>query len=242
MSTFRSLAWSSVGKKVITGLTGFMLMGFVIVHLIGNLTLFIPDGGHGFNAYAHFLEHAVHGWLIYAFEVGLITIFFFHILAAVTVAWTDKRKARPKGYAMVRNAGGKSRKGLPSTSMIVTGITLIVFVVLHVKMFKFADHPTVIYDGVEMKDLYAVVVEAFKQPLITGLYVVVMVMLGFHLRHGFWSAFQSLGWANDRFLPVLINLARVFSFLLAVGFLVLPLYVFFFVDPASASAASSGGH
>ena len=237
MSSFGSTAWSSVGKKVINGLTGMLLMGFIVVHLIGNLTLFIPDGGHGFNAYAHFLEHAVHGWLIYAFEVGLITIFFFHILAAVTVAWTDKRKARPKGYAMVRNAGGKSRKGLPSTSMIVTGITLIVFVVLHVKMFKFADHPTVIYDGVEMKDLYAVVVEAFKQPLITGLYVVVMVMLGFHLRHGFWSAFQSLGWNSDRYMDALQVVARVFAVLFAAGFVALPLFILFFVD-----APVPGGH
>lgn len=237
MSSFRSLAWSSVGKKVITGLTGFMLIGFVMVHLLGNLTLFIPDGGHGFNEYGHFLEHAIHGWLIYAFEVGLITIFIFHILAAVTVAWTDKRKARPKGYAMVRNAGGKSRKGLPSTSMIVTGITLFVFVVLHVKMFKFADHPAVTYDGTTMKNLYAVVVEAFKQPLITGLYVTVMVMLGFHLRHGFWSAFQSLGLNSDRYMNTLQVLARVFAVLFAAGFVALPLFLYFFAD-----APVPGGH
>ncbi len=237
MTTFRSVAWSSVGKKVITGLTGFMLMGFIAVHLLGNLTLFIPDGGHAFNAYAHFLEHAVHGWLIYAFEVGLIAIFFFHMLAAITVAWTDKRKARPKGYKESRDAGGKSRKGLPSTSMIVTGITLIVFVVLHVKMFKFADHPHVVYDGVEMKNIFAVVVEAFKQPLTTGIYVVVMIMLGLHLRHGFWSAFQSMGWNNDRWMNTLQTLARVFSVLFALGFIVLPLFILFFVDPSA-----PGGH
>ena len=123
MSTFRSHVWSSVGKKMITGLTGLMLVGFVAVHLLGNLTLFIPDRGHAFNAYAYFLEHAVHGWLILAFEAGLLAVFGFHIVAAVTVAWTDKRRARPVGYALVRNAGGKSRKGLPSTSMIVTGST-----------------------------------------------------------------------------------------------------------------------
>jgi len=237
MSSFRSLAWSSVGKKVITGLTGFMLVGFVMVHLVGNLTLFIPDGGHAFNAYGHFLEHAIHGWLIYAFEAGLITIFLFHMVAAITVAWTDKRKARPKGYAVVKNAGGKSRKGLPSTSMIYTGITLIIFVVLHVKMFKYAAHPMVTYDGTTMKNLYAVVVEAFKQPLITGLYVAVMIMLGYHLRHGFWSAFQSLGWNSDRYMDVLQVVARVFAVLFAAGFVALPLFLYFFAD-----APVPGGH
>ncbi len=237
MSTFRSHVWSSVGKKMITGSTGLLLVGFVSVHLLGNLTLFIPDQGHAFNAYARFLEHAVHGWLIIAFEVGLLAVLGLHLVTAVTVAWSDKRRARPTGYALVRNAGGKSRKGLPSTSMIVTGLVLAVFIVLHVKMFKFADHPSVVYDGVEMKDLYAVVVAAFKQPLIAGAYVVVMGMLGFHLRHGVWSAFQSLGWNNDRAMGLLQNVARAVSVLYAVGFLMLPLYILFFVDPSV-----SGGH
>lgn len=237
MTTFRSAAWSSVGKKVLTGLTGFMLVGFVVVHLVGNLTIFIPDDGHALNAYGHFLEHAIHGWLIYAFEAGLIAIFLVHMVSAVTVALLDKRKARPKGYAVTKNAGGKSRKGLPSTSMIVTGVALIVFVVMHVKMFKYADHPMVEYDGVEMKNLFAVVVEAFKQPLITAAYVVVMIMLGLHLRHGFWSAFQSLGWNSDRHMDGLQTLARIFAVLFAVGFIALPLYIMFFVD-----APAPGGH
>lgn len=253
MTTFRSAAWSSVGKKVITGVTGLMLVGFVIVHLVGNLTLFIPDGGHAFNAYAHFLENAVHGWLIIAFEVGLIAIFVFHMIAAVAVAWRDKVRARPKGYAVVKDAGGKSRKSLNSRSMIVTGIILIVFVVLHVNMFKFADHPIITYqdghavpvtleDGAAhpegaMKDLYSVVVEAFKKPVIVGVYVLVMILLGMHLRHGFWSAFQSLGWNSDRHMELLQGAARVVSVLLAVGFLILPLFIFFFVD-----ATAAGGH
>jgi succinate dehydrogenase / fumarate reductase cytochrome b subunit len=241
MASFRLIAWSSVGKKVITGITGLALFGFVIVHLLGNLTLFI--GAEAFNNYAYFLEHLLHGWLIYAFEVGLITLFAFHMLAAITVAWTDKRRARPQGYAVVRDAGGASRKTLASRSMIITGIVLIVFVVIHVRMFKFADHPLVPRaDGHMMKDLHAVVVEAFNNPLITIGYVAVMVLLGLHLRHGVWSAFQSIGWANDRTLPLLNGAALVFALLLAVGFLVLPLYIFFFVDPAAGHAATTGGH
>jgi succinate dehydrogenase / fumarate reductase cytochrome b subunit len=237
MTAFRSIVWSSVGKKFITGLTGLALIGFVTVHLIGNLTLFIPDAGHAFNAYAHFLEHAIHGWLIYAFEVGLIVIFAAHIISAVTVAWTDKRAARPRNYAVSKNAGGKSRKTLSSTSMIVTGLLLIVFVVLHVKMFKFTDHPLVTYDGQEMKNLFAVVVDAFKVPYIAFGYVAVMILLGLHLRHGVWSAFQSLGWNSDRHMPLLQGLSLVLSVAMALGFLVLPLYIYFLVD-----APLPGGH
>jgi succinate dehydrogenase / fumarate reductase cytochrome b subunit len=241
MASFRQIAWSSVGKKVITGITGLALVGFVIVHLLGNLTLFI--GAEAFNSYAYFLEHLLHGWLIIAFEIGLIAVLFFHMLAAVYVAWFDKRRARPQGYAMVRDAGGGSRKTLSSRSMIITGIVLIVFIVIHVKMFKFADHALIPRaDGHTMKDLYAVVVEAFKSPLITAGYVAVMILLGFHLRHGAWSAFQSLGWASERALPLLTGAALVVAVLLAVGFLILPLYIFFFVDPASGQAAMTGGH
>jgi succinate dehydrogenase / fumarate reductase cytochrome b subunit len=241
MASLRQVAWSSVGKKVITGVTGLALFGFVIVHLLGNLTLFI--GPEAFNGYAYFLEHALHGWLIYAFEVVLIAFFLFHIAAAVTVAWLDKRRARPTGYAMVRDAGGGSRKTLSSRTMIYTGIILLVFVVIHVKMFKFADHPLITRsDGHAMKNLYAVVVDAFNDPLIVAAYVAVMILLGFHLRHGVWSAFQSLGWASERSLPLLTGLALVFAVLLAVGFLILPIYIFLFVDPVSAAAAVTGGH
>jgi succinate dehydrogenase / fumarate reductase cytochrome b subunit len=244
MTSFGSALWSSVGKKVITGLTGFALIGFVIVHLIGNLTLLV--GPHAFNDYAHFLENVAHGWLIYAFEILLFLIFVFHIVSAVTVAWTDKRKAREKGYKFARNAGGKSRKTLASRSMIYTGAILLVFVIAHIYLFKFnAGQPHATYaqgaDHVVVKDLYKAVVTVFKGPGFTIFTVVAMILLGLHLRHGFWSAFQSLGWTNDSYLPVLVNIARVFAVLLAVGFIILPIYLFLAGDP-NASAHMSGGH
>ena len=241
MASFREIAWSSVGKKVITGITGLALFAFVCVHLIGNLTLFIGPGA--FNSYAYFLETALHGWLIYAFEVGMIALFAFHMLSAIWVAWIDKRRARPEGYRLSKNAGGKSRKTLSSRTMIYTGLILIVFVVLHVKMFKFADHPLIAQpDGHHMKDLYAVVVDAFSQPVVTILYVVVMIVLGFHLRHGVWSALQSLGWTNNRWLPLFTGASLLFGVVLALGFLIMPLYLMLFVDPAAAGAALPGGH
>jgi succinate dehydrogenase / fumarate reductase cytochrome b subunit len=238
MSSIGSVVWSSVGKKVITGLTGFMLIGFVIVHLLGNLTLFIGPGA--FNEYAHFLETAVHGWLIYVFEAGLLVIFAFHIIAAVTVAVTDKMAARKTGYKYARNAGGRSRKTLASRSMIVSGIVIAFFVIAHIFLFKFNagnPHPENA-DGT--KNLYKVVVTLFKDPAFTAFTVIAMILLGFHLRHGFWSAFQSLGWTNDRWLPILTRVALVVAIVLAIGFILLPIILFVNGDPNAMPLP--GGH
>jgi succinate dehydrogenase / fumarate reductase, cytochrome b subunit len=230
MSSFVTYAGSSVGKKVLVALTGLLLVGFLIVHLLGNLTLLIPDDGKAFNHYAHFLEGLIHGWLIYAFEVGLIVLFLLHGFNAITVGWLDKERARPQKYAKLANAGGRSHKTLASRTMILTGPAILIFVILHVRMFKFADHPAVVYDGVRMKNLYAVVVEAFKNPAIMVAYLVVMFLLGTHLWHGAWSAFQSLGWNSDRHIKVLTRISVAAAIILGGGFFILPPYIFFFVE------------
>ena len=186
MASFGSTAWSSVGKKVITGLTGFALIGFVVAHLIGNLTLFI--GAHAFNEYAHFLETMAHGWLIYVMEIGIFLIFVFHIVSAVTVAWADKRKGRQTGYKYAKDAGGKSRKTLASQTMIYSGAVIAFFVIGHIFVFKFNSGAGIEPGPDGVKDLYAVVVTNFQSIGFTIFTVVAMILLGFHLRHGFWSA------------------------------------------------------
>jgi succinate dehydrogenase / fumarate reductase, cytochrome b subunit len=228
MTSFVTFAGSSVGKKVLVAITGLLLLGFVTAHLLGNLTLLIPDQGRSFNEYAYKLESLLHGWLIRIFSLGLAAIFLVHAIYAVTAAWLDKRRARPQRYAMVKNAGGKSRKSLASVSMIVTGPLILAFVIWHVNMFKFTDHPLVTYDGVVMKDFYTVVVAAFKNPWITAAYMAAMVLLGTHLWHGVWSAFQSLGWNSDRHIKCLTRLSIAVAVVLAVGFLALPPYIYFF--------------
>ncbi len=215
-----SVAWSSVGKKVITGITGFALMGFIIAHLIGNLTLFI--GPYAFNGYAHFLESILYGWFVIAFEVVLLFVFLFHMIAAITVAWNDRRNARTVGYRYAKNAGGKSRKTLSSTTMIYTGILVIIYVISHIYLFKI--NPS-------GDNLYKTVATAFKSAGFAAFTVIIMTLLGFHLRHGFWSAFQSLGWTNDRYLPILTRISLIFSVVMAIGFIVIPVYMFLFGDP-----------
>jgi succinate dehydrogenase / fumarate reductase cytochrome b subunit len=242
MPSFRAVVWSSVGKKLISGVTGLGLCLFVLAHLIGNLTLLIPDRGHAFNSYAHFLETLAHGWFIIAFEIGLGAFLVFHVITGIWVALVDKGQARPVGYQKRRDAGGASRKTLSSRSMIITGIVLGVFVPVHVWMFKFGDAALITaHGGGEMRDLYGLVVEAFQNPLIAFGYVAVMILLGYHLRHGAWSAFQSLGWNNERWLPALYGAAALFAVALAAGFLFLPIYIYFAVDPTAPAVAAAGG-
>jgi succinate dehydrogenase / fumarate reductase cytochrome b subunit len=232
MGSFGSVAWSSVGKKVITGLTGFFLLGFVVAHLLGNLTLLLGPGP--FNDYAHLLENLGHGWLVIFMEVGLIAVFLFHIVAGVTVAVRDKAAARRSRYKYAANAGGRSRKTLASRTMIVSGAVLLFFVIVHVRLFKYGHHEV---DAHGVKNLYKTVVEGFRDPAFAVLTVVSMIVLAFHLRHGFWSAFQSLGWTRDSSLPMLTRLAVVVAVILSAGFLVIAVAAFTTLDPNAV-----GGH
>lgn len=228
-----NLWWSSVGKKLLNGLSGLMLIGFVCVHLAGNLTLFARDGGKLFNSYAHHLESL--GPLLYAMEFGLIAVFLLHIASAVSVRLSQK-EARPQAYAVAASKGGPSRQSLSSRSMLITGILLAGFVVLHVKMFKFGAHyETTLKDGTVVRDLYKLVVEEFSKPVVTWAYVVIMAMLGLHLRHGFWSALQSLGALKPSCSRCVYAGGLLFAILLAGGFLLLPLY--FLYCPAAIGGA-----
>jgi len=217
------LWWSSVGKKVLNGLSGLALFGFVLVHLAGNLTLFVRDNGVLFNTYAHKL-HSL-GPILWAMEAGLIVFFLTHIVSAVSVR-LSQREGRPVRYAVDASKGGPSRKTFSSRSMLWTGILLAVFVVLHVKMFKYGAHyETTLPDGTVVRNLYRLVVEQFQNDLICWAYVVTMFLLGLHLRHGFWSGFQSLGALTPKYATCVQRIGYVFAALIAVGFLLIPLYL-----------------
>lgn len=230
---------TSIGRKIMTGLTGLALVGFVLGHLAGNLTLFF--GAEAFNAYAHKLESL--GPLLYVIELGLVAVFVFHIVFTVLVTLQNK-KARSQHhtkYVEKSKAGKPSRKSLSSQTMIYTGIILGLFTVIHVAMFKYGAYYEVA--GKEhYRDLYRLVVEEFKRPEITLGYVAVMVLLGVHVRHGFWSAFQSLGAYHSRYTPLIYGAGILLAVALAVGFLALPIYIFLFVDPVSASATVHAIH
>lgn len=219
---------SSVARKFMTGLTGVLLLLYLVLHLAGNLTLFA--GPDTFNLYAGKLESL--GLLLYIVEIGLALVFIIHAAVGIQV-YLGNRRARPSGYAMTASRGAPSRQTMASRSMIITGIVLAIFIPVHVWMFKFRATPGIMVGNHEVRDLYALVIGAFKQPAIAWGYALVMGFLGFHLRHGFWSAFQSLGVLNPRLLPLFYALGVVVALILAGGFIILPLWLLYGVPVPS---------
>ena len=222
MTTLAAALRSSVGKKYLMGLSGLVWFGFAVGHLIGNYLLFA--GRKAFNEYASFLEEFGHGKALYVVEAALLLVLITHVWNGIQVAYFDKGNARPQGYAKSGDAGGASRKTLASQTMIYTGLLLLVFFVIHLWSFKFGNKidPAHVDKG---SDLYYLVVQRFADPVYTGVYVICMLALGFHLSHGLWSSLQSLGVLNRRTYPVAATAAVVVAALLAIGFIALPLTV-----------------
>lgn len=208
---------SSVAEKLLIALTGLALFLYLVVHLAGNTLLFF--GPQRFNGYAHLL---ISNPLIVPLEIGLAAIFVLHVWKTA-VMWWRNRKARPVAYYQKRWAGPPSRKSLGSTTMIYTGLLTAVFVVLHVKAFKYGDAAEI----AGQRDLYGLVTGFFHHPLNVAFYEVCLVLLGFHLWHGFASAFESLGGDEPRYTPRVVLTGKVLAVVIAGGFVIIPLWVFF---------------
>ena len=201
-STFLS---SPIGKKMGMALTGLILYGFLVGHLAGNLLLLKDDGGRSFNAYSDFLIN--HPLLIPA-EIFLVIVFALHLFLAISVT-RDNRRARTVGYQTTQSVGGRS---FASHTMIYSGVVILVFLVLHLKTFKYGDKPSGLYD---------LVLATFQQTGYLIWYAVAMLVLGFHLWHAFHSAFQTLSIRSDK----IKSLGLVLCLVLALGFGFLPVYV-----------------
>lgn len=177
---------SSVGTKLLIGLTGLGLFLYLILHLAGNALIFA--GPEIFNEYSHIL---ISNPLLIPIEIGLLAIFVLHIYKTATM-YLQNQKARPAGYSKKEWAGHTSRKSIASSTMIVTGLVILLFVFVHVKQFRFGSYYQTVANA-DVRDLYRTEIEVFQQPLWVAFYVLSTVLVGFHLRHGVASAFQSLG-------------------------------------------------
>ena len=218
---------STPGRKYLMAATGLALVLFTVVHLLGNLTLY-SHNGDSINAYAAKLESLGVGLIV--LEVGLALTIVLHLITAVQVTFTSK-SARPKGYEVQKSKGGPTKNNVTSRNMIVTGLVLAIFLGIHLWQFRFGpemeDGYTATVNGVMVHDLYRVVVEAFVQLKWVVFYVCSMFFLGFHLRHGFWSAFQSLGAINPRWSKPIYALGLMIALLLTFGFLFIPIFIYF---------------
>jgi succinate dehydrogenase / fumarate reductase cytochrome b subunit len=214
---------SQVGRKILTGITGIGLIIFIITHLLGNLKLF--GDAQAFNEYTYALESL--GWILYVLEAGLLFAFLLHAYLGISI-WWKRRKSRPEGYNKYQSKGGPSHQTWASKSMIFTGIVLLIFLVFHIDTFKFGATDMVMLDGGhEARDLKSLVVATFQNPLYAFGYTAVMILLGFHLGHGFWSAFTSLSMKHNQYSALIYSIGIIFAILMAVGFLFIPLYIYF---------------
>lgn len=218
-SRFRRVFSSSVGTKLLMGLTGVALFIYMLLHLAGNALIFA--GPEIFNEYSHKL---ISNPLIIPIEIGLLAIFLVHIYKAVTM-WMANSAARPVAYNKKERAGGASRKSVASSTMIGSGLFLLVFVIIHVKQFKFGSWYQVTDSTV--RDLYRTELEVFQNPFWVVVYVVATLLVGLHLRHGIASAFQSLGLDHPVYTRRLTAIGIMFAVLIGVGLAMIPVLVYF---------------
>lgn len=211
VATKTSWLHSSVGRKVVMALTGLFLITFLVVHLAGNLLLLRDDNGAAFNAYAEFMSTNP---LIRVLEVLLFLGFIIHIYQGLYLAWSARRK-RTYGYAQNRPSAN-----IFSRTMPITGLVILIFLLVHLRSFfvesRILGSPYTMYELCKM---------AFENPWYSGFYVVSMVLLAFHLAHGFYSAFQTLGLIVNRHVKRVIQWgAALFAFIVPLGFAIIPIY------------------
>ena len=213
---------SSIGKKIVMGLTGLFLISFLLVHCGINACIFLNDNGETFNKAAHFMGTNL---FIRTAEIGLFLGLLIHIIQGLVLTYENNKK-RPIKYAV--NAGNQNSKWY-SRSMGLLGTLLLIFLIIH--MGDFWTHSRVPglveYDGVVYHDLYAKMVEEFKEVFVVIFYVISMFSLGFHLLHGFSSAFQSLGINHSKYNPMIKSVGFGFSIIIPLLFALMPLSIYF---------------
>jgi succinate dehydrogenase / fumarate reductase cytochrome b subunit len=221
MPSRQSFLASTVGSKLLVAVTGFALFGFLILHLAGNLLVY---GGP--DAFNHYSEQLLRNPFLIPAELSLLALFLLHAFKAVRLVWRSRR-ARPDRYAVKRRAGYPSRKNLASSTMILTGLFLLLFVPLHLKTFKYGAH---YQTGSEppVRDLYRLVIEIYSEPGYVIFYIASMVLVGLHLWHGVSSAFQTVGADAPRWTPALRKFGWTMAIVISVGFMTIPLWVFLF--------------
>ena len=207
---------SSVGEKIVIGATGLALFLYLIIHITANLTVF--GGAAFFNGSADLLERIP---ILPVIEIGLLLIFLIHIYKTVTM-FIGNQRARPVGYAKKKNAGRTSRKTFASSTMIFTGSWLLLFLIVHVKAFRYG--PQYEYEG--MKDFYRLEMENLSNPFMVAFYVLSMLVVGSHLWHGASSSLQSLGVDHPQWTPRILIAGKVLAVAIAGGFIVIAIWAY----------------
>jgi succinate dehydrogenase / fumarate reductase cytochrome b subunit len=203
-------------------LTGLFLILFLVIHLIGNLQLLKDDNGESFNVYAKFMTTNP---LIVTISYVNYACILIHVIWALLLTIRNRKARGAEGYAVINNSSPWT-----SRNMGILGTFIFIFLVIHLRGFWYEMHwggiPTANYDGVEVKNLYATVEAAYSQAWYVGVYVFSMLILAFHLWHGFASSFQTLGLNHKKYNPVIAFVGKAFSIIIPALFALIPIWMF----------------
>jgi succinate dehydrogenase / fumarate reductase cytochrome b subunit len=200
------------GKKAVMAVSGVILAGFVLVHLLGNLQIFL--GPDAFNGYARTLRHMPE--LVWPMRALLLVMVIAHIWSSLQLAVT-KSEARPTGYVKHKPSGSS----YASRTMYWSGPIIAAFVIYHLMQFTFGVGGTPYHS----LDAYGNVIQGFRVPAVSIFYIVAMALLCLHLRHGLWSLFQTLGFYHPRHTPRIRRLASILSLFIFFGFISIPMAI-----------------
>lgn len=200
---------TSVGKKLLMAVTGLGFLGFILVHLLGNLTLFA--GSEAFNAYVDKLH--TYETLILVAEFVLFVLAVIHVSTGL-VLFLGNTAARGGRYSVQKSGGGRN---IGSATMPYTGLVILLFLILHLSNFSFADTTD--------RTMYDVITSTFASWMYVAIYIVAVAAVAVHVRHGFWSLFQSLGLNHDKYMPAIRAVSIAFAVVVGVGFGLIPLYI-----------------
>lgn len=223
MNSLVRLVTSSLGRKYLMAGSGVVLVLFVIGHLVGNLQFFLPP--HAINRYGHFLQSNLELlWPVRLVLVGLVTL---HIAMAFLL-WKENRAARPVAYASPVTAYGST---LASRTMLVSGLIIASFILFHllhftVRLESVNGTPIPFHELKEPEtgyhDVFAMMVAGFQVWPVSLFYMVAIGLLCFHLSHGIGAMFQSLGFRNPAYAPLIARAAKVIALLVFLGYLSIP--------------------
>jgi succinate dehydrogenase / fumarate reductase cytochrome b subunit len=203
---------TTAGKKAVMAVSGVVLAGFVAVHLLGNLQIFM--GPDQFNGYARALKRLPE--LLWSVRILLSVMVLLHIWSSIQLA-VIKSEARPQGYVKHKVAGSS----YASRTMYMSGPIIAAFVVYHLMEFTFGVGGTP-YDPF---DAYGNVIAGFRSIPVAAFYILAMALLCLHLRHGLWSLFQTLGFHHPRYSPRIKALSATVALLIFLGFVSIPVAV-----------------
>jgi succinate dehydrogenase / fumarate reductase cytochrome b subunit len=224
MSLVAAIFRSTLGKKFIMAVTGLGLFAFVVVHMLGNLQIFL--GPQHINDYGYFLQSKPE--LVWSARFGLLVIVILHIWAAISLS-SENRAARPAGYAVNRPVGST----YASRTMLMSGLIIFCFIVYHLLHFTVqvpainltGQNFTQLEDPAHHHDVYRMMVIGFSNIWVSLFYIVGMVLLSLHLSHGVSSMFQSLGLKNRKYAVAIDRFALISAIVLIIGFCSIPIAI-----------------